>query len=211
MLSRVEPMDATLLRVAQLLKDANPDAVDVSVSMLDHDRASTVVYTGAVAIELDEHQYELGSGPCLDAARSGGTVVVASEPLDRRYPGFGERARSRQVGLTVSTGLFSPDGAVAGLNVYAGLDQAADEPWLQLIGAFANYASLAVAQLAATDRPAERERLRQVVASRALVDRAAAVLVTRHQYSREAALDELFAASRSQQRPLLAVAAAVVG
>jgi hypothetical protein len=210
MLTRAEPFDTTLLRVAQLLKQSNPEVLDVSVSMLRDDRANTVVYTGAVAIDLDERQYEHGSGPCLDAARSGGTVVVVTEPMDPRYPAFGAQARERRVGLTVSTGLFRPGGVVAGMNVYAGPGQPADDAWLGRIWAFANYASLAVAKLAAVEEPLERERLRQVVASRAVIDRAAAALVGRHQYSREAAMTELLTESRIQQRPLVAVAAAVL-
>jgi hypothetical protein len=48
----------------------------------------SVVFTGALAVDLDERQYELGFGPCLDAAKTGQTIIVDSQEDDGPYREF---------------------------------------------------------------------------------------------------------------------------
>lgn len=204
-----EPFDTTLLRVAQLVKQFVPDVQDASVSMIDHDSARTVVFTGALAIELDEVQYDLRSGPCLDAARSGRTIVVINTSPDSAYPGFSELARRRDVLQTVSIGLSAQGTVSAGLNVYVTHDRPFGRHAMSRAGTLANYARAAVAQLATNASATETAELNHAIASRAMVDRATALLVERNGYSRDQAMAELLGRSRSQHRPLADVAKSV--
>jgi hypothetical protein len=71
-------MNETLARIAALARETVPDTDEVSVTLVDHDKAKTVVFTGQLAMHLDERQYENGRGPCLDAALTGETVIVES-------------------------------------------------------------------------------------------------------------------------------------
>jgi len=48
--------------VADLSRQVLPDAAEVSVSLLTEGRPSTVVYTGQLALDLDEAQYGRGRG-----------------------------------------------------------------------------------------------------------------------------------------------------
>jgi transcriptional regulator with GAF, ATPase, and Fis domain len=205
-----EPFDTTVLRVAQLVKQFVADVRDASVSLVEQDSARTVVFTGALAMELDEAQYDDRSGPCLDAARSGRTIVVINSSSGSAYPTFSEMARSRDVLQTVSIGLSAPGTVSAGLNIYARHDQPFDDDAMSRAGTLANYARAAVAQLATSDSPAEVRGLYEAISSRALVDRAAVVLTDRHGYSRDQALSELLDRSRDQRRPLADVAQALV-
>jgi hypothetical protein len=66
-----EPLDGTLRQVAVLAKQTIPGAQDVSVTLMENDKPRTVVFTGPLAVQLDERQYETGFGLCLDAAVSG--------------------------------------------------------------------------------------------------------------------------------------------
>jgi hypothetical protein len=70
-------LDQTLGRIAALACEAIGDITEVSVTMIDGDKATTVVFTGPLAVHLDERQYENGSGPCLDAAVTGQTIERA--------------------------------------------------------------------------------------------------------------------------------------
>jgi hypothetical protein len=204
-----EPSDATLLRVAQLVKQFVADVRDASVTIVEHDSARTVVFTGAVAIELDEAQYDLRSGPCLDAAASGQTIVFMNTSPGSAYPKFSELAHSRDVLQTVSIGLSARGTVNAGLNIYVGHDGPFGEVAMKRAGTLANYARVAVAQLAASDSPATVTDLYEAISTRALVDRAAVVLTTRHGYSRDRAMSELLDRSRTQRRPLADVAQAL--
>jgi len=71
-----EPAEPTLRRIAQLAKRTLGGVEDLSLTIIENGRARSVVFTGALAVELDERQYEIGFGPCTDAAKSGQTIVV---------------------------------------------------------------------------------------------------------------------------------------
>src|SRR5437764_12552630 len=68
--------EQTLRRVAELAKLTLGGVEDVSLTMIEAGHPRSVVFTGRLAVDLDERQYELGFGPCLDAAKTGQTVVV---------------------------------------------------------------------------------------------------------------------------------------
>jgi hypothetical protein len=201
-----EPFDATLLRVVQLVQQFVAHVQDASVSMIDHGSARTVVFTGALAIELDEAQYELRSGPCLDAARSGRTIVVLNSRPGSPYPDFSALARKREILQTVSIGLSALGTVSAGLNMYLTQDQPFDDDAMSRAGTLAGYARAAVAQLTAGDTTAGVTDLADVIASRAAVDRAALLLAERNGYTRDQAIAHLLSRSRSERRPLADVA-----
>src|SRR5215217_1851149 len=105
-------LNETLGRIAALARETVPDTDEVSVTLVDHDKAKTVVFTGQLAMHLDERQYENGRGPCLDAALTGETVVVDVFADDSLYPDFAYSARRAGVTHTVSVGLPVPQRVV---------------------------------------------------------------------------------------------------
>jgi hypothetical protein len=86
-----DPPEQTLRRVAELAQRTLAGVEDVSLALIEHERPRTVVFTGQLAIDLDERQYEFGFGPCLDAAKTGQTIVVDTRS-DVSYPVFVEHA-----------------------------------------------------------------------------------------------------------------------
>jgi hypothetical protein len=46
------------------------------------DRAFTAAFSGQLALDLDERQYQDGFGPCLEVAQSAGTVTVPDMTAD---------------------------------------------------------------------------------------------------------------------------------
>jgi hypothetical protein len=61
----------------------------------DPDRQEPVCATDETAARLDELQYSLAEGPCLDAHIFGHPVLVSdiADPADTRWPGFADGAR----------------------------------------------------------------------------------------------------------------------
>jgi hypothetical protein len=207
MLAGDEPVDAVLMRVAQSLKECVGDVGDVSVSLVDDLGARTVVFTGASAVQLDEAQYELGHGPCLDAARGEQTVLVDTRS-DTTYPQFSRLASEQGIRHSVSIGLPTRDRSAAGLNVYGTGYAGFGEDAMALTRAFANYALVAVSRPAPTATAPVAE-WRAATTSRALVDRAVQVLMARNACSREQALQELLTRSRSLKRGLAETAKSI--
>jgi hypothetical protein len=113
-----ESLNETRGRIAALACETLSDIDEASVTMVEGDKAKTVVFTGQLAVHLDERQYQNASGPCLDAALTGETVVVqlaAANP----YRDFSEAGRRAGVTHTVSVGLPIPQRVVGALNLYA--------------------------------------------------------------------------------------------
>src|SRR3954451_16457791 len=87
-----DSLDTTLRRVTELAKQNLPGAEDVSITVVeDTGKPRTVVFTGRLAVDLDERQYRAGFGPCVDAAVTGQTLMVDTDHTSA-YPEFGQVA-----------------------------------------------------------------------------------------------------------------------
>src|SRR3954470_20105891 len=138
-------LHSMLQRVADLAKRVMPGTTEASVSVLVADRATTVVYTGQLALDLDESQYGRGYGPCLHAASSGETVVVDDARTEARWSDYMKHAVDRGCLSSLSIPLGSPANMGAGLNIYAREPAALDEDSRRIGHRFARFAGVAVA------------------------------------------------------------------
>ncbi len=70
--------------------------VDGAAISLVHDARSRGTFgsSGALSRRLDEWQFTLGEGPCLDSVRDGAPVLAAdlSDPAEMRWPAFAAAA-----------------------------------------------------------------------------------------------------------------------
>ena len=139
-----EPLNLTLERIAQLACDTMPEVDEVSMTLLEGGKARTAVFTGPLAVQLDERQYDNGFGPCLDAAVSGQTVMVDTGDPDGAYPDFAAAARRSGVTYSVSVGLPVPERLVGAMNLYASTDQPLDRETVTVAETFAGYAAVAM-------------------------------------------------------------------
>src|SRR5690349_24903623 len=100
-----QQLSETLARVAELAKQSFPGAAEVSVTLLHGTDVASVVFTGPLASQLDERQYEAGFGPCVDAALSGTTIAIDNTADSPTYRDFAQIARRHGITHTLSTGL----------------------------------------------------------------------------------------------------------
>ena len=112
------PLEA-LVRVAL---EAVPGARWVSVSMLQDGHFATAASTAQEAVRADVLQYDIGSGPCVDAVLKEALFVSGQVRTDSRWSQWGQRAHA-EVGvnsvLSQRLGLQDQAGVVAGLNIYS--------------------------------------------------------------------------------------------
>jgi GAF domain-containing protein len=169
-----EPLDDTLRQVAVLAKQTIPGAQDVSVTLMENDKPRTVVFTGPLAVQLDERQYEAGFGPCLDAAVSGQTITVDNQqPAASAYPDFSAVARRAGIPHTLSVGLPVAQRVIGGLNIYGSDALPFDDAAVQVGETFASYAAVAIANAALYNSSADLARHMQIaMKSRAIIEQA---------------------------------------
>src|SRR3712207_3544479 len=113
-----QPLNDILNKVARLAKAVVPGADQVSVTLVENDKAHTAAFTGYVAVDLDESQYQTGCGPCLDAAASGRTIIISDTSTNQTYPGFAAQAHGLGVQRVMSVGLPVPQRTVGAINMY---------------------------------------------------------------------------------------------
>ena len=200
-----------LARVAGLAQATVPGADEVSVTLIEGERARSVAFTGDLAVQLDERQYARGFGPCMDAAQGGETVVVPDTSAEERYPGFAETAARAGVRSSLSVGMPIPQRTVGGLNLYSRSVDAFDDEAVQMATAFADYAAVALLNAALVDsKTALAAQLEEAMATRAVIEQAKGLLVGRLGCSPEEAFMHLSRQSQNANRKLRDVAAQII-
>ena len=107
-LMKASTVHGVLQRVVEAARTAVPGADLVSVTLRAEDRFHTPVQTDALATRLDEIQYRLGEGPCVESTRTPGLGLTFSGNLGagREYPRFGPAAARHGVHSVLAVGLF---------------------------------------------------------------------------------------------------------
>ena len=166
------------------------------MTLIEADRADTIVKSAPFVREIDDIQYGLGEGPCISAAATGQTMRSGSLGGDPRWPRFGPRAGRLGVHSVLSLPLITADAVVGAMNVYAHAKDAFDERAEQLGELFAVPAAIAVQNaqiLAQTQRLAAT--LQAALTNRAVIDQAIGILMSRSGVS----ADEAFTRLRERQ------------
>jgi GAF domain-containing protein len=202
-----ESLDSVLQTVADLTKQVLPGDVEASVSVLVADRPTTFVYTGQLALDLDESQYGRGHGPCLGAAAKGELVEVVDARSDRRWTDYMQRAVERGSLSSLSVPLGSSEILAAGLNIYARPPAAFDEESRRTAVRFARFAGTAAANMHAfQDARQLADNLQAALDSRAVIDQAKGILMERHRLTADQAFHLLARASMTANRKLRDIA-----
>src|SRR5664279_521780 len=133
-----------LVQVATYAVQAIPGADGAGLTMMERDRANTIVASAPFVREVDAIQYGIGEGPCISAAKERTSMRSGSLGGERRWPRFGPRAGRLGVHSVLSLPLLTPDGVVGAMNVYAHDKDAFDERAERIGELFAVPAAIAV-------------------------------------------------------------------
>ncbi len=204
-------LHSVLQTVADVTSHVMPGDIDASVSLLVADKATTVVYTGQLALDLDEAQYGRGYGPCLHAASSGEPVSVVDARTDPRWPDYMVRAVDRGSLSSISMPLGSAEEMGAALNIYARDAGAFDEDSRRIGAKLARFAGVAVANMHAYQSARELAgNLQAALEARAVIDQAKGILMERHKLTPDQAFQLLAKASMATNRKLRDLAETLV-
>ena len=204
-------LEQLLTRVAQHAVRAIPRAEGVGLTLLEEDRADTVVTSVDFVGEVDAVQYSLGQGPCITAVAEGVPVVSGSLADDSRWPEFGRRIARLGVHSVLSLPLRTPDGVVGALNVYAHPRDAFDTTAMELGEVFAAPAAVAVQNAHVLEQTRRLTvRLQAALESRKLIERAVGVLMSRSGISAAEATERIRTLAQHDQDTMAAQARIIV-
>jgi transcriptional regulator with GAF, ATPase, and Fis domain len=194
-------LQATVELAARLLQGRG----EVSISLVRKDSVETAASTGERATLADRLQYELGEGPCVDAAWRHETFQIEDLEHDENYPQWSPRV-AKQTGFhgVVAYQLFTSADTLGALNVYTenrrpyeAVDRA-EGLWL------ATHAAIAL-QGARTE-----EQLSSALLTRNMIGQAQGILMERFQLSAARAFEFLTRTSQTSNTKLTVIAQRVI-
>ncbi|WP_433385157.1 GAF and ANTAR domain-containing protein [Micromonospora sp. KLBMP9576] len=205
-------LETVLSRIATAARRGVPGSEEVSVTLLRGEAPQSVAYTGTMARELDEWQYENDRGPCLDASVSGGVLSLPDMGTEDRWPGWAAEARDRGVHSSLSIGLPIQEAVVGTLNVYGTRPYAFDQAGIELAKTFAAYAAVALAHAHLYESTTTLARqMRTAMESRAVIEQAKGIVMGERRCTPEEAFALLSRMAQDSDRKVRDVASALVG
>ncbi len=186
-------------------------ADECSVTLIRNENASTVSSTGALALKLDEVQYEQGYGPCLEAGRTDATLQIPDIGAEMRWPRYVSEARQLGLGSSASFPLPVENYLVGAVNVYARRPHAFPPDSIALGQALARHvtAALSVAETSLSHRD-RAGHLEKAIESHSVIDQAKGIIMAQQKCTGEVAFDMLRKLSMDQNIKLYELAAALV-
>ena len=198
-------------QVADLSARVVPAAATCGITLAQDGHVITVASADALARLLDEQQYQLDQGPCLEALNT--AEVVACDDLTRetRWNGYPPRALAHGVQAVYSSPLLVGGQAIGALNMYAHTAHAFDA---DARAAIAQFTALAAATITAAmrhyDEASLTDHLRAALSSRSVIDQAIGIVIGLQHCSPDEAFDLLRTVSQHRNIALREVAAELV-
>lgn len=205
-------LEKVLQETVDLAAATIPGATEVSITVVrSGERGEGAAYSSPTAEDIDEKQYGLDQGPCLDASRGHEVLIVRDMRAETRWPEYTPYAAEHGVLSSLSIPLPVQEEVLGALNVYSRAPDAFDEKALASGRRFASYAAVAIANAQLYRSAAEAaEHMRRAMESRAVIEQAKGILMAQRRCSAVDAFDLLVAASQRQNIKLRALAEQVV-
>ncbi|MGI8676526.1 MAG: GAF and ANTAR domain-containing protein [Nocardioidaceae bacterium] len=205
-------MEAFVDEVARLAATVIDPPASAGVMVRRDDAPVTAAASDALASRVDETQYEVGDGPCMETLRTGVVVEVKDQSADERWGSYAPRAVEHGVRSSLSLPLLVQGEPAGALNIYSGQRAGAfDGPQRKRAELFAAQASMALTLMIRQVAQAEvRRQLEQALTSRSVIDQALGILMGRERCSSEEAFALLRRHSQDTNRKLRDVAAELV-
>jgi len=212
LLLSTESFTELLQGVAELTVRIVESATTCGITLSEQDgRVMTVASADALAEHLDEHQYELDTGPCLDALHFGEIVDSPDLPEEKRWGSYPSIAMGHGIMAVHSVPMIADAKPVGVLNIYACTPHAFGPRHRQLAQLLAGQGSIAVtAALRHYDELTLSDHLRTALSSRSVIDQAIGIVMAQRRCGGEEAFHTLRAVSQRRNVKLRMVATELV-
>jgi GAF domain-containing protein len=175
-------LEPTLEQLLAVVAVAVPDVTAMTVTAVAIDGSyASAASTDDDAREVDEREYLLDEGPCIDALETGTEQLVRDTAVDERWPRFSAVAAAAGFRTVAGLPLVAPDGEVLGaLDVFSDAPDGFSESDLALLRRVTVPAGAVLANARAYQRTATlSEQLRVAIEERGARHRAVGVLMGR--------------------------------
>lgn len=206
-------LDSTLNTLAGLAAAVIPDTgIGCGITLrLEHD-VLTVGSSDPRAVELDEEQYAVDGGPCMEALRTGYTIDLPDARSELRWPDYVPTAVELGLRCSVSLPLAIGGETFGAMNVYGfegpRLFGELERRQLEIFAAQAAGTLRVIRRLTRDSRLLEQ--MEQALGSRTVIDQAMGIIMGLQRCTAGVAFDLLRQESQTTHRRLSDVAADLV-
>lgn len=199
------PLAELLTTIVRAAEDAIPGADHVGISLaFAQGRIETVSATDAIVRRIDEIQYSLDEGPCLDAVRTRQQSWSNDLASDHRWPRFGPQADALGIRAQMGVALFDEPSVVGCLNLYARALGAFDAETPRIAAIFATHAAHALGRTLRVDQ------LHEALVTRRTIGIAIGLVMERYQLDERRAFQFLIRTSQAGNVKLRTIAEQLV-
>ena len=172
---------------------------------------TTVTAAGDFVRRIDEIQYALDEGRCLQAYSTQQMVLVEDLETDERWPRFTPAALDSGLRGVVAAPLSVRGAHLGALNIYALQSSVFDDAAVRTAELFAEQAAIVLANAEAFTRAQTTvTNLGEALTSRAVIDMAKGIIMSQEKCSPEEAFDQLRRLSQTRHRKVREIAQQLV-
>ena len=205
------PLEDVLQQLVDVAKDALPGADEVSTTLVRGEKAWTAAFTGQLALDADEMQYENGYGPCMDAGRTGTVLLIDDTREEVRWPDYTVHVAAHGVLSSLSVPLPIQTDVIGALNCYSRRPSAFPPEEIEIAEELAGHVAVAVGNaIAYTEATTLVEQMRRAMASRSVIDQAMGVVMAQNWCDADAAFAILIKASQNRNVKLRDIARSTI-
>lgn len=135
----------TLESIVDLAVATIPACDFAGVTVRRGKKLMTPASTGVVVDEVDQLQYDLWQGPCVDTVWIDDTYLVPDMATENRWPDWAPAAHRLGIGSSLSVRLSTADDTIGGLNLYSRTAGAFSDDDVQIAHEYARHAAAALA------------------------------------------------------------------
>lgn len=185
--------------------------IECGVTLQRRKKTMTVAGSSTKAVILDRIEQSLGEGPCIEALRTRGIVLLADVATDPRWPEYQEQLAAHGCRSTLGVPLEIGEDSAAALNFFASTTGVFTA---DIVAEAAGFADLAGRALRLAVRigtaQARTEDLQSAMEHRTSIDLACGVVMAQNRCSQEEAMAILTRVSSNRNQKLRDVAADVL-
>ncbi|QBI19679.1 ANTAR domain-containing protein [Egibacter rhizosphaerae] len=196
------------------LTDQVVAALDIDgagVSLGEHGELQFVSASDAQVVRIEDHQTEVGDGPCHEAYASGDVVTSADLTAETRWPRFTPVALQQGWCAVAGVPLYAAGRPLGALDLYRRGPQEWPADRVEAAGVLADMAASYILNAQTiVERDTVREQLQHALDSRVVIEQAKGKLAERHGLDAATAFERLRGAARSRRERIHDAARAVV-
>jgi GAF domain-containing protein len=163
-INRPRTLEETLETIVAATRTSIPGFDHAGISVTHRNGTiETSAATGPLVWELDQIQYELDEGPCMEAMREGPIVTAPDLRHDQRWPKYVPAALERGVKAQLAVQLYVDEQTLGGLNLYSTESEIIDDQAPMVAELFATHAALALGRARRESQLSEAIETRQTV------------------------------------------------